>query len=378
MKNSAPNHNHIKNLKSLCPHSPSRISHPPSHIPHLTSPTPHPLLLLLFTLLLFQLLSLPAAAQTPDADVDFYLVPPEDNQPYTVGDHIVLRLEVKHPAGSRVELPQLADEQWGTLDVIDQTAPETAANGDGSVTTGKNIIVSAYEPGQYQTEALVVTHQKADGSVEELGTPVIPFTIESVLVEGDAELRDLKAQAILPVPPIWPLILAGLLGAILLAGVLAGAGLWWYHHKKSRQVFAPIPLTPMVDPRPPEVVALAELDRIESLNLPANSQFKEHYSLVTNCLRRYIEGRYYIPALEQTTSEIRAAFDKSTTPKEAVREFTKMFMDGDLVKFARFRPHPQEAYVIVDEARTLVNTTTPQPEEITLDDEPAPEPEVIT
>ena len=300
-------------------------------------------------------------AQAPDAEVDFFLLPPAAEKPYTVGDHIVLRLEVTHPVNSRVGLPAV-EEQWGDLEVIDQTGPEVVRNGDGTATTGKNIIVAVYEPGQYQTEPLVVTHQKADGSVEELGTPIIPFKVESVLVEGDTELRNLKPQAVLPLPPIWPWILAGFIASLLLAGVLAGAGLWLYHRWQKQQVVMPTPLTPVMDPRSPEVIAYAELDRIAALNLPAKEQFKEHYSLVTNCLRRYIEGRYQIPALERTTGELRLSFGLSLVPAEIVRNFMDLFMESDFVKFARFRPNSQDAYRLVDKARNLVEMTTPKPE----------------
>ncbi len=322
------------------------------------------LLLAVLNLLLFS--PTLAIAQIPDAEVDFFVVPPEENQPFTVGDHIILRLEVTHPVDSRVELPRL-EEQWEDLDVINQTEPDTVRNGDGTATTKKDFVVALYEPGQYQTEILNVTHYKADGSAEELGSPVIPLKIESILVEGDTELRDLKPQAILPLPPLWPWVLAGLLLTMFLGGGLAGTGLWLYHRWKLQTGVSDLPL-PVIDLRPPEAVAYAELDRIESLNLPAKKQFKEHYSLVTDCLRRYIEGRYQIPALERTTGELRTAFAKSLTPVVAVRDFLNVFMESDLVKFARFQPYSQDAYNIIDKARLIVEATTPEPEPV---DEPA-------
>ena len=70
-------------------------------------------------------------AQSPDADVDFYVVEQSDVPTYTVGDHITLRLEVNHPADSRVELPEL-DEQWGDFEVVEQTGQDTVRNNDGT------------------------------------------------------------------------------------------------------------------------------------------------------------------------------------------------------------------------------------------------------
>jgi hypothetical protein len=297
--------------------------------------------------------------QLPDADVDFYVVPPAEEKPLTVGDQITLRLEVKHPSTSKVELPRLEDE-WGNFEVIGQTEAETTSQGDGTSVTGKNFTVSLFEPGQYETPRLLVTHHKEDGTIEELAAPVISLRIESILVEGDSELRDLKPQAILPIPPLWPWLLAGFMAFSLLLGGAVGTGLWLYHRRKRKEQFLDLP-GPVIDPRPPEVIAYAELERIAALDLPAQNQLKEHYSLVTDCLRHYIEGRYQIPALEQTTNELKSSFSVALISKEVVRKFLNIFQESDLVKFARYRPQSQAAYELLDEARTIVKVTTPPP-----------------
>ena len=206
-------------------------------------------------------------AQSPDADVDFYVVEQSDVQTYTVGDHITLRLEVNHPADSRVELPEL-EEQWGDFEVVDQTGQDTVRNNDGTSTTRKDIVVSLFEPGQYQTPRLVLTHHKADQSTEELSTPVIPLNIDSVLLEGDEQLRALKEQADIPVPPLWPWVLGGMILATVAAGGLFWAGRWAYHRWWPNRAVVPEPAI-AVDPRPPELIAYEELARIEALDLPA-------------------------------------------------------------------------------------------------------------
>jgi len=333
----------------------------------------------MFFVLLSTFFTLPVVAQNPvDADVDFYAQPPEDGEPFTVGDHITLRLEVTHPANSQVSLPQV-DSEWGDLEVVDQSAPETIDNGDGTVVTGKNIVVSLFEPGEYQTPPLLVTHQKPDGTLEELGSPVIPLRITSILVEGDDQLRDLKEQAEMSVPPLWPLVLGGLALAAVLAGVLFVAGRWAYNRWWPKQVVAETPQPVFVDSRPPEVIAYAELDRIESLNLPAQAQFKDHYSLVTDCLRQYIEDRYKIPALEETTREIRADFDRLNVSSTDSNSFLNLFITSDLVKFARFKPNVNDAYNLVVKARHIVEITTPDPalEIPPPEEKQTPQPEVM-
>jgi hypothetical protein len=329
--------------------------------------------LLLLTLLLLSSVTL-VQAQTIDAEVDFFPMPPPDNRPYYVGDRITLKLEVTHPTGSKVEIYPL-EEQWGDFEVIGQSDWETVTHGNGSATTGKEIVVSLFEPGQYQTPSLIVEHTKPDGSTEELGAPVIRLKVDSVLVEGDTELRDIKEQATLPVPPIWPLVLAAVTVTLLVLGTVVGGGLWLYHRWRQQGLVSELPL-PVIDARPPEVIAYAELDRIEALDLPASGQFKEHYSLVTDCLRRYIEGRFQIPALDRTTSELHDAFRRSTASREVVRNFMSLFRESDLVKFARFIPDRADAYHLLQWAREIVSLTTPVLEPGTETTEANPEPEV--
>jgi hypothetical protein len=330
----------------------SHISHPPSHIS-----------ILRFTLYAFLLSSFllcftsPSLAQSPDdARVEFFLKAAED-QPLTIGDRITLRLEVTHPLDSQVVLPRLP-EQWGAFEVMDQTEPETTDNNDGTATTGKDIGVRVFELGEYQTPSLVINHQKVDGSVEELGAPVVQLTITSVLTD-DTELRDLKPPAELPLPPIWPWVVGTILLSIFVLGLLAGLIFWLYDRRRRRAALQLAPV-PFIDTRPPEVIALTELDRIEALNLPVHNQIKEHYSLVDLCLRRYIEGRYEIPALEQTSAELRTAFRKSPTLAEDAAEFMDIFTESDLVKFARYVPHADNVKGLVNRGRHVVQITTPE------------------
>jgi hypothetical protein len=319
--------------------------------------------LLIFTLAILVLGLLPTRtlAQTPDAEVDFYLLPEEEEpeQPLTVGDRVRLRLEVKHPAGSQVILPQV-EQAWQSFEVVEQTPPESVGNDDGTVTTGKDIVVTLFQPGQYQTPRLVVTHRQPDGEVEELAAPVVMVNITSLVTES-TEMRDLKPQAELPVPPLWPWVVGGLLATILATGLVAGAGLWAYDRWFRKPLPAEVAM-PVIDTRPPEVIALAELDRIEALNLPAQNRIKEHYTLVSDCLRFYIEGRYEIPALEQTSQELRLAFRKLTLPMREVAGFMGILSESDLVKFARYKPDSGEVNSLVNRTRAVIEATTPEPE----------------
>ncbi len=309
------------------------------------------------------LLLLTVVAQTtfPEAEVEFFIEERTSQNPLTVGDQLVMRLEVYHPTDSRVSLPQV-DRDWGNFRVVQQTSPEEVNNGDGTSTTSKEIVVTVFEPGFYKTLPLVVTHRRPDGEIEELAAPVIQLRVTSIISDPeDIELRDLKEQAALPVAAVWPWVVGGLILVAIIVAAISWAIWWFYLRRRKPDVEeAEIEVRPVTDARPPEVIAYAELARIEQLKLPEQNKIKEHYTLVANCLRQYIENRYQITALEQTTSEINQGLRRQQLPLQQMSNFMNVLTESDLVKFARYQPAQESIASIISRARMVIASTTPK------------------
>ena len=178
--------------------------------------------------------------------------------------------------------------------------------------------------------------------------------MNSVLIEGDSELRDIKPQAEFKVLPVWLIILAG----FILLGLLIWLLVRWLKNRKNNGKAT----EKFIDLRPAHEIALQEIERIRALNLPSQGYLKEHYSLLADCLRAYLEKRFEIRATERTTSEIRTNLkDAPLEPRQRLA-FTEVLSAADLVKFARFKPSETSANSILSEAEGLVRETIPQPE----------------
>jgi hypothetical protein len=107
---------------------------------------------------------------------------------------------------------------------------------------------------------------------------------------------------------------------------------------------------------PPEVIALAELERVAALNLPARGDFKQHYTLVVDALRRYVEARYGVEAMDLTTFELVDALERRRVHVDGLEP---LLNEADLVKFAKFAPSGDSATAAVNRAREIVIHTTP-------------------
>ncbi|MCA9988916.1 MAG: hypothetical protein KDE59_31635 [Anaerolineales bacterium] len=267
----------------------------------------------------------------------------------TVGDPIQLVLAVTHPANTHVILPQLG-ETWGDFEIIGQSPPATETGPDGQTVTSQVIDARLFAPGTFETPPLTVTLSDENGQISEETAPAATVTVASILTEGDMELHDIKPQATLPLPAVWPWVAGGLLA------VVAAGGAGWYVWQKRQRVQA---LAPVVDTRPPYQIALDELARIDGLQLPEQGHFKEHYTLSTNTMRRYVEAIYHVPAMDRTTYEIRWALKRNAVTPEHMQRLVNLFNESDLVKFAKFTPDTAAAHQFVNRATDLVNATRP-------------------
>ncbi|MBN1399388.1 MAG: hypothetical protein JXA74_01045, partial [Anaerolineae bacterium] len=88
-------------------------------------------------------------------------------------------------------------------------------------------------------------------------------------------------------------------------------------------------------------------------------EFKRHYTLVTDCLRVYIEGRYQVPAMDRTSYELLRDLERMAPPQETVAILRALLNEADLVKFARAQPSVAAAHEALARARTYVDLSRP-------------------
>jgi hypothetical protein len=282
--------------------------------------------------------------------VEVTLTPSQEQ--LAVGDPVVLTLQVTHPAGTQVIIPKL-ERTWGNFEVREQSPVTTSPNDDGTETTRQTITVTLFDLGTFETPTLPLTISDGSGQVTEATVPAVSLTVNPLRAEDDSTLRDIRPPADMALPSMLPALMTGL----ALAAVAAGSGWWIYGHWRKKNGLGTV-----VDNRPPYQVAYDELDRIAGLNLPAQSQFKAHYTLVTDCLRTYLEQQFDLHAFDRTTTELRLVLKQSTITPDHTRRFIHLFSESDLVKFAKVIPEIGEAHQLLDEARTLVTLTQPRPE----------------
>jgi len=316
-------------------------------------------LLVLTACLLLTLAVVQSEAQEPV--LVFWETGPPPEGGWTVGDPIPLRLRASYRAGFEVVLPELP-AQWGPFEVREQALLDPVAQENGDFIVVREATVVLWSPGEHETLPFAVGYRMDGGEPGQVRVPPITITVASVLPEGEGgqdgsvEKHDLKPQVSLPEPPVWPWLLLSMLAAALLS-----QGVRWLINRLQRTKSAePGVQVEEKDERFPEEIAYDELDRITTLDLPAQGEFKRHYTLVTDCARVYVEGIYHVPAMDRTTAELLAAMRSERITGEPLSLLRPLLEDADLVKFAKLEPSVKQARAAIVQARQMVDVTKPE------------------
>jgi hypothetical protein len=165
------------------------------------------------------------------------------------------------------------------------------------------------------------------------------------IAETSEDLRPLKSQWEVPPDYLkW--------AAIVIAAIALVAAVVWYVRRRRARI---VELVPEVKPAP-EQIALAELERIASLQLVEKGELKTYYSLVADVVRRYLGARFEVETMDRTTHELLAELARR---RMVIEGLSSLLGESDLVKFAKLRPEPTTALRALESARAIVIATTP-------------------
>jgi len=108
---------------------------------------------------------------------------------------------------------------------------------------------------------------------------------------------------------------------------------------------------------PPYVVAIMELDKLKSEKIWKSGKNKEYYTALSDILRKYIQRRFQINALEMTTDEILALFKRDKNTQSVYQNLRQILQLADLVKFAKTKPLENENELSIMNSYLFVNQT---------------------
>ena len=191
---------------------------------------------------------------------------------------------------------------------------------------------------------------------DNISTKALLLSVNTVTIQADQDIKDIKE--IIEVPfSLWDWILTNrmIIGLVILILVLILAGVILYRRYKNRPVEEKIKEIPK---EAADLVARRKLEELNSKNLWQSDKTKAYFSELSFIVREYIENRYHLRALEQTTDEIITMISSSTEVSKELRDkLHQTLMLADMAKFAKQKPIASENEMAFSNASLFVEET---------------------
>ncbi len=285
-----------------------------------------------------------------------------DSTNILLGDQIKLFLEIDHPKNVKVGFPQVPDSINGLIEVLNHSKIDTfKMDNEEFIKQIQSYTITCFDSGSYRIPPYWFKID-IDGHIDSVPSNGVTLNVFSMKIDTTKGPTDIKMpyDAPLTLKEVTPYILG-----VILIGAIIFLILYSIKRKKNNK---PIFSRPKKPKEPAHIVALRELDRIKREKIWQKGKHKQFYSQVTEALRVYIEDRFGIPAMEQTSDETIESFriDKSLLTEKQFNELSEILKLADLVKFAKYTPLPDDDSKSLENAYIFVNETkkveAPKPE----------------
>ena len=307
------------------------------------------LILLLFTS--FALIS--EAAEESLISVESHV----DRATITIGDRILYTLTVRSDSAVKLE-PLALGSNLGAFEVKDYKIHDPEKTKDGKIVNKSEYIITTFTTGEYVIPPITINYTDPNGEKKQIESEPLFILVKSVgATESDKEdIRGLK-------PPIK--IKGRYWAYLFILPILALLGAFGFLYYRQRTKAVALPKIPEELKKPAWEVALLELENLKSSEPLERKEIKKHYIVLSDIIRKYLERRYQITALDRTTQEVKAELKRVKAEGEVTDLVYGFLISCDLVKFAKYIPSKEEIEQDWNEAFTIVNMTKQEEVQLT-------------
>lgn len=244
-----------------------------------------------------------------------------------ISEPIYFRVTLDAEPGITVSLPEVGSRIQGLR--IQDFGTEGPKSREGRTRTQAWFKLQADLVGSYLLPSIALTYTDTEGNGQEVETPQIFVEIKSTLdpEAGEADIRDIKPiERIQREIPVYGIVLAA--GGFLLLGVVAAILFFRRRRKAGEEMLLP-----------PEELARKELRDLESTGILDEQRYREYVFNLSMIFRRYLERRYSISAVEQTTEEILTNLRRERILQEEGKKEIRSFLEEtDPIKYRGLEP----------------------------------------
>lgn len=277
-----------------------------------------------------------------------------DTSSILIGEQVkvIIKIDYRRDLGSiNVVFPTMYDTINKFVEVVNKSKIDTIVPDKSNpyqVIQQQTITLTSFDSGYYQIPSFkfIINNDTVETEPFLLQVNTLPvdttkgiFDIKQPISEPFSLLDWLKEN--------WwwmTAILVLIIGIVVLIRYLK-------NRKPKEVIVEEIPVTPY------HIVALEKLEKLNQEKLWQSGKVKLYHSQISEILREYIENRYQVNALEETTAEIIHGLRLQQISPEMMNKLTQTLTLADLVKFAKEQPLHQENEQSIISAVAFINTT---------------------
>jgi hypothetical protein len=264
-----------------------------------------------------------------------------------IGEQVKLSFELpfENKDFNQLVWPRLKDTLIGKVEIVDSSIQK-----NGKIITAKDYLITCFDSGTYVLPALAFVL-----NADSFFTAPVELIVSSVAVDTTKAIKDIKTikevkakngeeEGFLAwLKKYWYIV------ALLIIAI--GVGLYFLLRKKKK-----IEPEIVVPPLPLHEQLIKDLEDLDAKQIWTNNP-KLYYSELTDMLRAYIEKRYGIDAMEQTTLQLSNSLKTSGMNAEAYEIIKSTLELADMVKFAKAIPTPYENQSVMLSAKRFAELT---------------------
>jgi len=298
------------------------------------------------------LLSLTANAQDVKATATL------DSSVIEIGQQVKLQLSVQYRADKgkhiSVQFPEVSDTIRKEVEIVGQSKIDTIISKSDPFlfTQTKTLYITSFDSGYWAIPPFVFTVNN-----DTVGIPTEPLLLQvnTPAVDTTQAIKDIKGPYSETYTWVdW--IKDNMYVVYICLGVLALVILIIVLVRRAGKRKPPVVI--VEEPKvPAHIIAYGKLELLKNEKLWQEGKLKLYHSTLTDILREYIENRFKIQALEQTTEEIIYGFRNVAIDEESKAKLKQVLVLADLVKFAKEQPLPMENESSLTNAYDFVNGT---------------------
>jgi hypothetical protein len=282
-----------------------------------------------------------------------------------IGEQTNISLSAVYETGSGKHIslvwPTITDSITSKIEVVSSTKTDTIINDSLTpyqIKLTKNIVITSFDSGSWVIPPFKFL---IAGDTQIYYTNPVKLHVQTIPVDTTLAIKDIKSVMDVDYSIIdWikDNVIELSVALLVLIIIIVAA---YYVRKKMKN--KPVEVVVQAPSIPPHIVALEKLEKLSQEKLWQQDKTKQYYISLTEIIRDYIEGRFKIQALEQTSEEILISFRNTAIDDDSIQKLKQILLLSDLVKFAKEKPLPTENELSLSNAYAFVNGTKREEEQ---------------